>query len=1555
MKNNNNFFELLNQQFGWQYQFFKLLNFNNNMLIDSESNDFNRLIFKFFQKYHYHYFVKNINGMNYLTDSFLILSITFPNKNLLVINIKLKLIDSLLQKIEKKVFYDYDNKHKSNGKNNKIKKSSSKEIKKLIMKNFTFDIQSFPINYYYLCLSMNQLPLLYTFKKDLSKIFLIVMSFLFECFKYTNQENLLFLLTNSINDILKKYLNYINFDLFFERVNKNQRGKKSKKKKNEMENENDYYLDSNHKFNIKSIKLNKLIDLLQKTKNKKIFHQLYQKSLFKQFFPIKKSIALKHQKKLKYLKKIKQYFWYGNSIEKQKNIFFLKIQKLIKSGNSAFRNNKRNEIIANIKTSDKWKMINKSLINETNQFTSFNNKNPTIYKIVKTENQFKVLELKKKSHFEKNSLDLFKIINEKKLNKQIKLNLIKNNNNNNNEEEINLQTEINILKNIEKEKRNYFKLIDKNIKTVNKVEIVINNKEEDEKNENLVENVIMFNNLEKKKDDETVNNQKDGHEKKKEIKYEKMNKRDKNDNIKNIDHFKNQNEKKNNIIPKNDTINTNKDGCGERGKQRAKIEKNGKKEKGDGVRKEKEKDGDGDWGEETGSEDEVGKEGVNEKGKQREKIEKNGKKGKKRDQKNKESIKKKKKGKEREKKSKKEKSKEGVRVHDGNDLKKIIQHEFKINCKLIKISKIINGKLFMNKNNIVYSFLKYKRGNQKKIYYKKNKSWKLKNISQIFKRNYQNDDTALEIFFTKRTSIFLNFDSKKTRKNILYFLKNLQSLKVNIFNKHNNLELANNNNYLKRWQNRKISNFDYLMILNKLAGRSYNDLAKWPIFPWVIKDFTSKHIDLNDHNVYRNLSTPINEIIKVEKKISMHVQLEKRNYKSKHLFKNSVLYFLYRLEPFTSLAKQLKNNPFKNQKNTFSKISFDENISLQNNTQFGESLPEFYCFSEFLKKDYYISTNYSKFPIDDIKLPPWANNSSHKFIKIMNESLESEYVSNNLHHWINIMFGYRQNELNFCKKPFKSNKNTNKNNLNKNNINSISNNFSYSNENKKKTKKDKEMEIQKEITKEEDDDEEEEEEEKEKESKELKNNNNIDFLKNGHDEDNKQKEKNEKFLIGQHLPKQLFLKPHAQRIKLKNDSSSINNWFGENNTKWGLSISKQPIIYLIMKKVDQNKREFFGFNNCIITVDLKRNLSFYKLNSISNNTNNFNHRTKNGVNIEIIGNNKGNFSDNKLIKKTKEFEIYGSIKNEDMEKIGISFDYEYYKNFNNCFGLLNDCSTFISCGYFDSNIRMTNINDPSQRKNYNFHTDTVTCLRVDVFGDYLVTGSADSSICIWKIKYPDSKAQSEKIYKEKNNFIFPKLKLISLCFGHQSPITCLAINSILNLIASVSIEGLLLIHQLKTGELIKSIVLSDGLYSKDSDGDDYCGGSGNGGIEYKHFNKNDKRGIKKKMIYFNLQISNNKEIILSSKNSLFLMTIYGDVLKRIDLQNSILTSSLTLDHKYIILAGEDGLFQIRSLLNLQLIKDLKFTNNTIHSLYITENKNQIILGLNHGSCILIKF
>ena len=45
--------------------------------------------------------------------------------------------------------------------------------------------------------------------------------------------------------------------------------------------------------------------------------------------------------------------------------------------------------------------------------------------------------------------------------------------------------------------------------------------------------------------------------------------------------------------------------------------------------------------------------------------------------------------------------------------------------------------------------------------------------------------------------------------------------------------------------------------LNTIAGRSYNDLSQYPVFPWVVADWTSPCLNLEDPRTFRDLSKPI--------------------------------------------------------------------------------------------------------------------------------------------------------------------------------------------------------------------------------------------------------------------------------------------------------------------------------------------------------------------------------------------------------------------------------------------------------------------------------------------------------------------------------------------------------------------------------------------------------------------------------------------------------------------------------------------------------------------------
>lgn len=66
-------------------------------------------------------------------------------------------------------------------------------------------------------------------------------------------------------------------------------------------------------------------------------------------------------------------------------------------------------------------------------------------------------------------------------------------------------------------------------------------------------------------------------------------------------------------------------------------------------------------------------------------------------------------------------------------------------------------------------------------------------------------------------------------------------------------------------------------------------------------------------------------------------------------------------------------------------------------------MKQFLFFSEFDFGELQSSKN----KVNDVTLPVWAKSPEH-FIHIHRRALESDYVSQHLHEWIDLIFGYKQ-------------------------------------------------------------------------------------------------------------------------------------------------------------------------------------------------------------------------------------------------------------------------------------------------------------------------------------------------------------------------------------------------------------------------------------------------------------------------------------------------------------------------------------------------------------------
>ncbi|XP_065193649.1 neurobeachin-like protein 1 [Sycon ciliatum] len=296
--------------------------------------------------------------------------------------------------------------------------------------------------------------------------------------------------------------------------------------------------------------------------------------------------------------------------------------------------------------------------------------------------------------------------------------------------------------------------------------------------------------------------------------------------------------------------------------------------------------------------------------------------------------------------------------------------------------------------------------------------WSLNQLREIHLRRYNLRRSALELFFIDQTNHFLNFENTKVRDQIYRFIFSLKPPNVIYNQARSPAELLRQSGLTKKWVHRKISNFDYLMQLNTIAGRTYNDLSQYPVFPWILQDYTSEKLDLEDPNTFRPLHRPMG-VVNPERIEEVQTKYEgfedpsgvidKFHYGTHYSNAAGVLHFLLRLEPYTTLHIQLQSGKFDVSDRQFFSIPSSWDTLMKNPNDVKELIPEFYYLPEFLNNvnSFDLGHLQTGNAVNNVELPPWAE-SAEDFIRKHREALESDYVSDHLHEWIDLIFGYKQ-------------------------------------------------------------------------------------------------------------------------------------------------------------------------------------------------------------------------------------------------------------------------------------------------------------------------------------------------------------------------------------------------------------------------------------------------------------------------------------------------------------------------------------------------------------------
>uniref|UniRef100_A0A8C7JKV5 Neurobeachin n=1 Tax=Oncorhynchus kisutch TaxID=8019 RepID=A0A8C7JKV5_ONCKI len=300
--------------------------------------------------------------------------------------------------------------------------------------------------------------------------------------------------------------------------------------------------------------------------------------------------------------------------------------------------------------------------------------------------------------------------------------------------------------------------------------------------------------------------------------------------------------------------------------------------------------------------------------------------------------------------------------------------------------------------------------------------WMFSEIRAVFSRRYLLQNTGLEVFMANRTSVMFNFPDQATVKKVVYSLPRVgvgtsyglpQARRISMATPR---QLFKSSNMTQRWQRREISNFEYLMFLNTVAGRTYNDLNQYPVFPWVLTNYESEELDLTLPGNFRDLSKPIGAlnpkraVFYAERYETWEEdQTPPYHYNTHYSTANSTMLWLLRIEPFTTFFLNANNNKFDHPDRTFSAITRSWRHCQRDTSDVKELIPEFYYLPEMFgnSNGYHLGQREDGSMVCDVELPPWAN-KPEDFVRINRMALESEFVSCQLHQWVDLIFGYKQ-------------------------------------------------------------------------------------------------------------------------------------------------------------------------------------------------------------------------------------------------------------------------------------------------------------------------------------------------------------------------------------------------------------------------------------------------------------------------------------------------------------------------------------------------------------------
>jgi hypothetical protein len=129
-------------------------------------------------------------------------------------------------------------------------------------------------------------------------------------------------------------------------------------------------------------------------------------------------------------------------------------------------------------------------------------------------------------------------------------------------------------------------------------------------------------------------------------------------------------------------------------------------------------------------------------------------------------------------------------------------------------------------------------------------------LASEIKSLFHQSDADIQLFLDNGRTFLLDFPTPADRDAVLHQISTLFMSSHSLIQNIAPAPFLSDSPWQRLWLDGRLSNYEYLLFVNHVMGRSFNDLDNYPIFPWVLRSYADSAAASDDLTIYRDLTIP---------------------------------------------------------------------------------------------------------------------------------------------------------------------------------------------------------------------------------------------------------------------------------------------------------------------------------------------------------------------------------------------------------------------------------------------------------------------------------------------------------------------------------------------------------------------------------------------------------------------------------------------------------------------------------------------------------------------------